>query len=369
MNAPKASAGEAAVIRAAVCREFGKPLSVEQLRLSQPQPGQARVRLSACAICHSDITYMDGGWGGTPPIVFGHEAAGVVEETGAGCAFQPGDRVIATLLRSCGRCLACEDGAPSQCKGEFPDAPHLHTLKGEPVAAGLKTAAFAEQIVVDASQMAPIPDDLPFDEASLLACGVLTGWGAVANTARLAPGQSAAVIGCGGVGLNCLQAAIAAGAYPVVAIDSAHEKLDIARQFGATHQFQAGDEGEARAREANGGRGFDFVFMAAGSNRAVESAIRLVAPMGAAVLAGMPPDGDFAKLDATAIAHGHRRILGSKMGGARLRVDIPRLLAMRDAGKLKLRELIGRRFSLDDINDAIADARGGGALRNVIIFD
>ena len=359
-------------IQAAVCREFGAPLSVETLRLSPPRARQVRVKLSACAICHSDIIYMDGGWGGTPPVVFGHEAAGVVVEAGAeaGESLQPGARVIATLLRSCGGCAFCEDGFPSQCEGEFDDSPRLHDASGAPVAVGLKTAAFAEQIVADVSQVALVPDSLPFEQASLLACGVLTGWGAVANTAQVASGESVAVVGCGGVGLNCLQAAAAAGAFPIVACDISDSKLALARAFGATDAVSfAAEDAARRARTIAGGRGFDYVFMAAGSARAAEQAALLVAKTGALVLAGMPPDGDLVKLNATTIANNHQRVLGSKMGGAKLRTDMPRLLRMHDAGKLKLAELIGGRYPLRDINAAVADARKGGAARNVILFD
>ncbi|MGI9297032.1 MAG: zinc-binding dehydrogenase, partial [Gammaproteobacteria bacterium] len=356
-------------IRAAVCREFGAPLSVERLRLSPPRAGQVRIRLSACAICHSDIIYMDGGWGGTPPIVFGHEAAGVVVSAGAGVSLSPDTRVIATLLRSCGACVFCEKGFPSQCEGAFDDSPHLFDESGKKVFAGLKTGAFAEEIVVDVSQVSAIPDSMPYDQASLLACGVLTGWGSVLNTAKVSAGDSVAVVGCGGVGLNCLQAAAAAGAFPIAAADISESKLELARKFGATDLLYAGGGMESDLRRITGGRGFDFVFMAAGSARAAEYAAQLVAKTGALVLVGMPPDGDFAKLNAATVANNHQRILGSKMGGARLRADIPRLLRMHREGKLKLAELIGGRYPLRDINAAVADARRGGALRNVIIFD
>ena len=315
---------------------------------------------------------MDGGWGGTPPIVFGHEAAGVVAEVGGeseDAAIRPGARVVVTLLRSCGRCAMCNAGFASQCEGAFDESPHLHDASGAPVFAGLKTGAFAEEVVVHLSQIAPIPDSLPFAEASLLACGVLTGWGAVVNTARVPPGASAAVVGCGGVGLNCLQAARAAGAHPVAAADISETKLALAATFGATATINVKNDSPEKAKNITGGRGFDYVFMAAGNARAVEYAAQLVAKTGALVLAGMPPNGDTAQINTTTIANNQQRVLGSKMGGARLRIDIPKLLQMRENGKLLLAELIGGLYSPDDINAAIADARKGGALRNVIVFD
>ena len=223
---------------------------------------------------------MDGGWGGTPPIVFGHEAAGVVAEVGGesdDAAIRPGARVVVTLLRSCGRCAMCNAGFASQCEGAFDESPHLHDASGAPVFAGLKTGAFAEEVVVHLSQIAPIPDSLPFAEASLLACGVLTGWGAVVNTARVPPGASAAVVGCGGVGLNCLQAARAAGAHPVAAADISETKLALAATFGATATINVKNDSPEKAKNITGGRGFDYVFMAAGNARAVEYAAQLVA--------------------------------------------------------------------------------------------
>lgn len=352
-------------IKAAVCREFGAPLAIEELRLAAPAPRQVRIKVAACAVCHSDLTYMDGGWGGALPAVFGHEVAGVVAEAGGQTSFRPGMRVIAALLRSCGRCAACESGAPFKCIGEFDDAPHLFDKDGAPVLAGLKTGGFAEQVLVDESQVAAIPDDMPFEEAALISCGVLTGWGAVVNTARVPAGASVAVVGCGGVGLNCLQGAANSGAAVVVAVDTAKEKLAIAGRFGATYAAASGDE----AMRHSGGRGFDYVFMAAGSARAAEAAAALVAERGALVLAGMPPSGELASLDILRIAHGAQRVLGSKMGGARLRVDVPRIINLHKAGKFKLAELVGEQFPLSRINDAIAAARRADTLRCIVRFD
>ncbi|MGI9305926.1 MAG: alcohol dehydrogenase catalytic domain-containing protein [Gammaproteobacteria bacterium] len=358
-------------IRAAVCREFGAPLSVETLALAPPAAREVRVKLAACAVCHSDIIQMDGGWGGALPAVFGHEAAGTVVETGSGAdEFKPGDRVLATLMRSCGRCAFCESGAPSQCSAEFSadKKTRLADVQGRTIAAGFKIGAFAEQVVADCSQIAAIPDDLSFDCASLLSCGVLTGWGAVANTARMPPGASAAVVGCGGVGINCLQAAAQTGAMPLVAVDLSAQKLALARQFGATDTVLAGTKTAEEELRAIAPDGFEFVFMAAASGRAVEQSAALLAKTGTLVLAGMPANGDLARIDATALAHGQRRVLGSKMGSSRLRADIPKLIKMHLRGKLKLRELIAGRHALDNINDAVAAAKQGDALRQVIIF-
>ena len=191
-------------MKAAVCYEYGKPLVIDDLDLAPPQAGEVKVKIAACAICHSDITYADGGWGGTPPQVFGHEASGVVAETGPGVhTVKAGDRVLVTLLRSCGHCGSCENGRLNVCETRFPldREARMHNGEGTRIKQGLRTGAFAEYTVVDQSQVAIIPADLPFDVASLLSCGVITGFGAVVNTARLPANAGTGVIGCGGVGL------------------------------------------------------------------------------------------------------------------------------------------------------------------------
>ena len=359
-------------IRAAVCREFGAPLALETLSLAPPRAGEARVKVRACAICHSDLTYMDGGWGGKPPVVFGHEAAGVVECVGENVSdLRAGDAVLATLLRTCGRCPECEAGAGFQCAGSFAidSEPRLRDKNNKPVFAGLRTGAFAEAVVVDASQVVRIPD-LKWTSASLLSCGVLTGFGAVANTARVPALSSVAVAGCGGVGLNCVQAAALCGARPLAAIDVVEAKLKLARDFGAEHLINAKtDDAKAAALSLTEGRGFDYVFVAAGSGKLIGAAQEWLARRGTLVLAGMPPDGDFAEVDGTNIAHGGRKILGSKMGSARLRTDIPKLADLYLSGRLKLDEMISGTYPLEKINDAIADSRGGESLRNVIVFE
>ncbi len=379
--------GEWVETEAAVCREFGAALSLERLSLAPPAADEARIKIRACAVCHSDLIYMDGGWGGETPAVYGHEAAGIVAECGADAGVAVGERVLVTLLRSCGGCGFCAQGSPALCESAFDANSRLRDANGAPVAVGLKTGAFAAEVVAHRSQIAPMDSDLPFDEACLLSCGVLTGWGAVVNTAKVPRGAAVAVVGCGGVGANCLQGAALAGAMPVVAVDLSPEKLRQARQFGATDtvvvsavgdgggngngsddRSDATSDAAKKARQLTGGRGFDFVFMAAGSGKAVELALRLVARRGALVIVGMPPNGDFARLNATSIADGERRILGSKMGGAQLPRDIATLLQLRREGKLKLQELIGNRFPFAQINDAITASRSGGALRNVIVF-
>ena len=358
--------------KAAVCREFGQPLSIETIDLADPGPGEVRVQMKACAICHSDIFYMDGAWGGDLPAVYGHEASGIVESVGPGVTrVKPGDHVIATLIRNCGFCPACAGGSPVACEEVFPldRATPIHGAKGEPMAHGMRTGAFAEYAVVEQSQVAKIDEDIAFESAALIACGVITGFGAVVNTANVHTGASVVVIGCGGVGLNSVQGARIAGAQPIIAIDVADSKLEAARQFGATATVNAKTENvSARILEITGGRKVDFAFVTVGISGAAEQAISMLRKNGAAVLVGMPPNGVSARFDPGWLAADGQRILGSKMGSARLPVDVPNIVALYREGRLKLDELISGRYSLERINDAVASSRSGAALRNVIVF-
>ena len=225
-------------IRGAVCREFGTPLAIESLRRAPPEGSEIRVRVLASAICHSDITYMDGGWGGEVPTVFGHELAGVVTDLGPAVPLGgicTGDRVLVSLLRSCGRCERCEAGSPAQCVAAFAidSTPRLSDAQGRPVRAGLRVGGFSESVVVASSQAVTIPVPVADEAACLISCGVMTGFGAAINTAKVQVGDAVAVIGCGVVGLNCVQGAALAGALPLVAIDLQDDKLDRARSFGA----------------------------------------------------------------------------------------------------------------------------------------
>ena len=354
-----------------MCRAFGAPLRIEDLELRAPGVGEVSVRIAACAICHSDVSLLDGVWGGGLPAVYGHEAAGVVEEVGAGVrAVAPGNRVVVTLVRSCGRCRTCLLGEPSLCEelASFPlsrDTP-LRTKDGEPVAQGLRTAAFAERVTVDASQVVRIAEDIPLEAASLLACGVVTGIGAVLNTARMRRGASAAVIGVGGVGLNAVQGAAIAGAEMVLAVDLLESKLDAAREFGATHTANAADA-EALVGELTDGRGLEYVFVAASSAKAVEQALRLVGRAGTVTLIGLP-GGDRVEIDPELVADWSLRILGSKMGATVPQRDVPHLVGLYRQGRLKLDELISGRYPLDRIDDAVAAAKAGEALRPIVVL-
>jgi Zn-dependent alcohol dehydrogenase len=360
-------------MKAAVCREFGKPLVIEYLELAPPGPGEIRVKIAACAVCHSDIHYAEGAWGGELPAVYGHEAAGVVEEVGPGVAdLAAGDHVVVTLIRSCGHCHYCSQGKLVSCEASFPlsEKSPLGAADGSPVIHGLGTGAFAESAVVHESQTVAIPKDMPLDSASLLACGVITGLGAVVNTAGMEPGANVVVIGAGGVGLNSIQGAAVAGARTIVAVDIVESKLEAAKRFGATHAIDGRQEDAHRqVRKLTDGRGADYVFITVGAKAAFDQAFRFLAFAGALVVVGMPPSDVTASYQPDAFAYKAQRIIGSKMGSSRIRVDIPWLVSLYRQGRLKLDELITGRYPLEEINEAIASTRSGEALRNVIVFE
>ena len=359
--------------KAAVCRAFGAPLTVETVDLADPGAGEVQIRTAACAICHSDIFFFDGAWGGDLPAVYGHEAAGVVEAVGPGVTrLKVGDHVVATLIRNCGFCPACTEGAPVFCEEVFA-LDRLSPLRdgaGKPIVHGLRTGAFAEQMVVDQSQAIAIPKDMALDSAALIACGVLTGIGAVLNTAGVKAGSSVVVIGCGGVGLNSIQGARIAGASPIIAVDIEPAKLAAAREFGATETINARSEDVAeRVKALTGGRKADWVFVTVGVKGAAEQGVSLMKRNGGAtVLVGMPPSGVTATIDPAWLAADGQKILGSKMGSGRPAIDVPMIVRLYREGRLKLDQLISGRYRLESINEALASSRSGAAVRNVIVF-
>lgn len=329
------------------------------------------VAIAACAICHSDVLALTGAWGGVLPAVFGHEAAGIVEEVGPGVTrLRPGDHVVVTLVRWCGACPACVRGEPALCDGSFAlDARSPLTARdGGTVRQGLRTGAFAERVVVDASQAVPIPPALPMASAALLACGVMTGVGAVVNTAALRPGSTAVTIGAGGVGLNCVQGAALCGASVNIALDLSAPKLAAARAFGADHAIDPTvDDARDAVLALTAGRGADYVFVTAGSATAIEQGATLLRRGGTLVIVGMTADGVKVRLEAVDIADRGLRILGSKMGAARPQLDIPMLAGWYLSGRLKLDELISHRYPLAEINRAVSDLGNGATLRSVVL--
>ncbi|MGY6635036.1 MAG: zinc-binding dehydrogenase [Alkalilacustris sp.] len=358
-------------IKAAVCRAFDAPLSIEDVALRPPGPEEVEIAIEAVAICHSDISYAEGAWGGDLPVVLGHEAAGRIVGLGAGVrGWAEGQRVIVTLLRACGTCPTCASGAQVQCRDAPALPPPLRTADGGPLAQGLDCGAFAERVVVHPSQIAAVPDDMPAEEACLLACGVSTGLGAAVHTARVRPGEVVVVIGAGGVGLNAIQGARLAGASRIIAVDMTEDKLAAARAFGATDAVLATDPKPWRAaRAAAGGRAADAVLVTVGAIPAYQAAMRYLAPRGRMVMVGMPHSGATASYEPVIVAALGQAMIGSFMGEVVLARDIPWMVDLWRQGRLNLADLISGRWRLQDINAAIADTRAGHARRNVIVFD
>ena len=356
-------------MKAAVLHRFRTPLRVEDVELAPPGPQDIRARVTACAICHSDLCAIDGGWGGDLPAVYGHEAAGVVLETGPGVqGFTPGDTVVLHLVRHCGACPSCARAQPMLCShAGILDRPGP-LRAGAPVTQGFRTAAFAEEVVVHQSQAVRVPPSLPPECAALLGCGVLTGFGAVRNTADIRPGESVAVFGTGGVGMNCVQAAAVAGAERIIAIDPDDAKLVLARTLGATHTVDPGrEDAPARIRDLTGG-GADCALASFVLDPAFGQALACLRRGGRMVVVGMAPDGARVALDPTALSDDGLRILGCKMGGGHPVIDIPVLVALHEAGRLRLQELVGGSYKLAEINAALAASRTGPSIRNVVRF-
>ena len=357
-------------IKAAVCHEFGRPLRIEDVDLRAPDRTEVEVTLGAVAICHSDISYAEGAWGGSLPAVYGHEAAGHVRATGPGVTgVAPGDRVVVTLIRACGTCMTCCDGRPYLCETPHDgDAGPLRTADGGILHQAMACGAFAERVVVDQSQVVRIGEDIPLEAASLLACGVITGVGGVVNAVGLRAGQDVVVIGAGGVGLNAIQGARIAGARRIVAVDMTEEKLSIARAFGATDGVLATQDAPWRAAKAAMGRGADAVLITVGAIPAFDQAPSYLARGGKAVMIGMPHTGAASTYEPAMIAATGQALVGSKMGDTVIRRDIPWLADLYSQGRLKLDELVSGRWRLDQINEAIADTKTGSAKRNVVVF-
>jgi len=353
-------------MRAAVCRKFGAPLVLEEVKLARPARGEVTVRVQAVGVCHSDITYMDGRWGGLLPAVYGHEVAGVVTRAGAGARLAEGDHVVVTLVRSCGICFFCTRGEPTQCEGRFAldTRGAMRTARGGRLVQGLRVGGFADEVTVHASQAVRVPASIPFPSACLLSCAVATGVGAVRNTAQVPAGASVVVVGAGGVGINSVQCAVLAGAGPIIAIDVSPSRLRTARRFGATHTLTP-DRAASVKRITR--RGADYTIVTSGNPAAVQLGLGLSRRGGTVVIVGMTASDETVAINPGDVADSATRILGCKLGASRPQVDIPELVDLYSSGRLNLDELVTATFPLEGINDAITATRRGEGLRNVVV--
>ncbi|HEY0202778.1 MAG TPA: zinc-dependent alcohol dehydrogenase family protein [Acetobacteraceae bacterium] len=372
-------------MRAAVLDRMGaappyaesKPLRIAEVELDPPGRGEVLVRIAAAGLCHSDLSVINGDRPRPMPMALGHEAAGVVEALGEDVAdLQPGDHVVMVFMPSCGHCVPCAEGRPALCEpgaaangaGTLLSGGRRLHCDGAEVNHHLGCSAFAEYAVVSRRSLVKLPPDLPLDEAALFGCAVLTGVGAVVNTARLQPGQTAAVIGLGGVGLSSVLGAVASGAAQVVAIDLSDDKLGLARQLGATHTVNARDADAAeQVRTATGG-GVDFAFEMAGAVRAMELACKITRRGGTTVTAGLPPPGAALALPLVQLVAEERTVKGSYIGTCVPARDIPRYVALYRAGKLPVDRLMSGKLTLDRINEGFDRLHEGRAVRQVIEF-
>ncbi|MFI8437748.1 zinc-binding dehydrogenase [Streptomyces sp. NPDC079020] len=351
-----------------------RPVEVEELTLGAPREGEVLVRIAAASLCHSDLSVVNGDRVRPLPMALGHEAVGVVQETGPGVRrFSAGDHVALVFVPSCGFCADCAAGRPALCAraaaangsgGLLHGPPLLTDAAGRTVHHQLGVSAFAEHAVLAQESLVPIPKDVPFAVASMFGCAVLTGAGAVINTAALRPGGSAVVYGLGGVGLSAVLGARAAGAYPVVAVDPVAEKRELALRLGATHAY-APEEAMASVRELTGG-GAELAVEAVGSPRVMADALAAVARGGRVVSVGLPAPDRVLEVPALAFAGEGKSLLGSYMGDAVPRRDIPRFLDLWRAGLMPVELMHTGTLPLTGINDAMEELASGRAIRQVI---
>lgn len=373
-----AASFEGRTTRAAVLREVGRPMEVEELEIAEPGPGEVMVKLGAGGACHSDLHVLNGEWSESRPIVLGHEGAGTVEAIGDGVErLAPGDRVALSWLPSCGHCRYCIGGRPQLCAAA-PETVFQHLGRdgttrlrkgGEDVFSMLTVGAFGERTVVPERGAIPIDEEIPFDRAAVVGCAVTTGFGAAVKTAQVTAGQSAAVIGCGGVGLSILQGCAAQSAEPLIAIDTNLDKLEVATRFGATHTIDASrTDPVAAVLELTDG-GVDFAFEAIGLKATIEQGFGMLAPGGASVLVGMPPDGVKVELDPNLMAGFEHRVLGCNYGSCNPAIDFPRILDLYRRGRVDLDSMITRRISLEQVNEAFDEMAAGEGIRTVVVYD
>jgi len=363
-------------MRASVLFEQRTPLKVEDVELEAPRAGEVRVRMAASGVCHSCLHAADGSWTGVPvPIVLGDEGAGVVEAVGPGVqTLRVGDHVILSWAPTCGRCHYCVIGRPNLCEqrrpgqGVLPEGTSRMSLGGRPVYQYGHVATYASVTVVAESSAIAIDNNMPLDRAALIGCSVMTGVGAVINTAAVPPGASMAVFGVGGVGLNAVQGGAMVAAQPIIAVDVVAGKLESARQLGATHTIDASKEDPVAEIRRITRRGADFTFVAVGDARAVAQAADALAPGGTCVVIGVPATGATVPLDVRPLVTGERVIRGSSYGSARTREDLPRLVELYRGGRLKIDELITRRYGLDEANEAFRALAAGELARGLIVF-
>ena len=363
----------AAVVRAT------NQLTIETIELDAPKANEVLVRVRAAGVCHSDLHNMRGELRITPPFVLGHEGAGIVEAVGSAVTrVKPGDCVLVNWLPADGTCPMCLRGHPNLCErlprttfqGLLPDGTsRLRASDGTPLKHLLSAATMSERIVIDQASAIPFPDDVPFEIAAIIGCAVVTGVGAVINTTRVEPGSSAAVIGCGGVGLCAILGCQLAVCHPIIAVDVFENRLNFARRMGATETANPLQCDIVATLRDFTRAGPDYVFDAVGSATTIPQALQSIRPAGTAVVIGMHAAKVDVPIPAGALVFQNKRLLGSFAGSLRPQIDLPRLVELYRARRLPLDDLITKRYPLADLAQAFADMEAGVVARGVIVFD
>ncbi|MGE5616642.1 MAG: zinc-dependent alcohol dehydrogenase family protein [Bacillota bacterium] len=372
-------------IRGAVLNAMGaespytktKPLSVQELELQPPGRGEVLVRMRAAGLCHSDLSVINGDRPRPTPMLLGHEAAGEVESVGEGVDdLKKGDHVVLVFVPSCGHCASCAEGRPALCTagaasntaGTLLGGHRRLFREGSEIHHHMGCSAFAEYAVVSRHSLVKIDPAVPFDEAALFGCAVLTGVGAVVNTAKVPAGATVAVVGLGGVGLAAVLGAVAAGASRIVAVDLAKDKRDFAVSLGATDAFDAAQSDVVEAIKAATDGGVEYALEFAGSVKAMELAYRITRRGGTTVTAGLPhPSATFPLPQVNLVAE-ERTVKGSYIGTCVPTRDLPRFVALYRQGKLPVDKLLTHRMKLDEINEGFERLREGKAIRQVVVF-
>jgi S-(hydroxymethyl)glutathione dehydrogenase/alcohol dehydrogenase len=363
------------LIQAPVLHRAREPQVVESIELEEPKQGEVLVRMAASGVCHSCLHAADGSWSHVKtPIVLGDEGAGTVERVGAGITgLEAGDHVILSWAPQCGRCHYCATGRPNLCErrpdpGTMYDGTTRMKLNGQPVYHYGTVASYAPYSVVPESCAIKVTKEIPLEKAALIGCSVMTGVGSVLNSARVPAGASLAVFGCGGVGLNAVQGGRLASAHPLIAVDVGTNKLEYARGMGATHLIDASNEDPVAAIQRITGRGVDYAIVAVGHAGAAVQAFESLAKGGTCVVVGLAPTGQKIEIDPRLLVSPERRLIGSSYGGASVYDDFPRMVSLYLAGKLRIDELITKRYSIHEANEAFRALAAGELARGLIVF-
>jgi len=362
-------------MKAAIFHGPHQPLTIEQVDIDDPQEHEVLLRTAATGVCHSDLHFVEGLYPFPAPAILGHEAAGIVEKVGRSVTYlKPGDHVISCPSVFCGYCEECMSGHPNRCSNRRAtqrgkdDKPRL-SQGGKPVRQFSDLSTYAEKMLVHENALVKIRDDMPLDRAALIGCGVTTGVGAVLNTAKIEPGSTVAVFGCGGVGISAIQGARIAGARKIIAVDQFENKLAMAKRFGATDTVDASHADAVEAIKAmTGGAGVDYSFEAVGVKKLAEQCFECIKPGGTATIIGMIPVGQKVELDGPKFLT-ERKIQGTMMGGNRFRIDMPRYIDFYLQERLNLDEMISKRARLEDVNEAFRAMKAGEVARTVLMFE